>query len=88
MSANGRFLLLLGPTHDDITYDSMAKAFNQELKYHDETKRRMFEFSKTRPDIMSATAEQLKARDRMALFPENAEVFFVDPTLWVVSVPL
>lgn len=62
----------------------MAKAFNQELVYHDETKRRMKEMSKHRTDIQNQTPEQVKARDRMALFPVKAEVLFVDPELWVV----
>lgn len=68
----------------DITYDSMGKAFEQELVYHEETKRRMFELSKHRTDVQTQTPEQRKARDRMALFPNKAEVLFVDPELWVV----
>lgn len=73
----------IGPTHDDITYQSMAKSFGQELEYHEETKVRMAEFRKNRPDAQDPTPEQMKARDRMALFPSKAEVFFVDPGLWV-----
>jgi molybdopterin-biosynthesis enzyme MoeA-like protein len=69
----------------DITYESMAKAFDQELLSHEETKRRMNELSKHRKDINNSTPEQNKARDRMALFPAQAEVLFVDPELWVVS---
>lgn len=69
----------------DITYESMAKAFNQELLYHEETKRRMSELSKHRNDISNSTPEQNKARDRMTLFPGQADVLFVDPELWVVS---
>jgi len=63
----------------------MAKSFNQELVHHEETKRRMGEFSINRRDFENSTPEQTKARDRMALFPAQAEVLFVDPELWVVS---
>ncbi|EEB92101.1 hypothetical protein MPER_09439, partial [Moniliophthora perniciosa FA553] len=31
----------IGPTHDDITYASLAKAFDQTLEHHGETLRRM-----------------------------------------------
>lgn len=65
----------------------MAKAFDQQLVYHDETKHRMKEMSKHRTDILDQTPEQLKARNRMALFPDKAEVLFVDSELWVVSTP-
>jgi molybdopterin-biosynthesis enzyme MoeA-like protein len=34
-------------------------------------------------DFASQTPEQTLARKRMALFPQNAEVIFVDPELWV-----
>lgn len=63
----------------------MAKAFDQELVYHEETKRRMAEFSKHKGEIYNSTPEQDKARDRMALFPTRAEVLFVDSGLWVVG---
>ncbi|KAK4052079.1 hypothetical protein OIV83_002373 [Microbotryomycetes sp. JL201] len=36
----------IGPTHDDITYESIAKAFDVELEYHEETKKRMAALSK------------------------------------------
>lgn len=39
----------IGPTPDDITYQSIAKAFNADpLEYHDETLRRMAENLKAR----------------------------------------
>ena len=38
----------------------------------------MVEASKNRPDIQKQTGEQKVARERMALFPENAEVLFVE----------
>merc|ERR1712225_35131 len=77
----------IGPTHDDITYESIAKAFDPEegrLEYHDETIRRMYELSKKRFNFAEQTEEQALARKRMALFPvKNSEVLHVDSALWV-----
>lgn len=78
----------IGPTHDDITYSSIAKAFDPEhaeLQYHDETIRRMGEMSRKRGMNMDQqTEEQKTARLRMALFPvKDAEVLHVDSALWV-----
>ncbi|KAF8314544.1 Molybdopterin binding protein [Clavulina sp. PMI_390] len=78
----------IGPTHDDITYQSLAKAFNQELAYNEETRSRMRQHILGRTENQNPTAEQTKARDRMALFPDKAEVLFVDPALWVPIVRL
>lgn len=68
----------------DITYASLAKSFNQTLAYHDETLRRMAAMSKNRPWVTQQTEEQKKARDRMALFPDRAEVLFIAKDIWVV----
>ncbi|KAF8513550.1 Molybdopterin binding protein [Hysterangium stoloniferum] len=73
----------IGPTHDDITYASLAKAFNQPLKHHEETLKRLAAHSKKRKDVQNATPEQKVARERMALFPANAEVLFVEQAMWV-----
>lgn len=70
-------------SHDDITYASIAKAFNTPLEYHEETKRRMYEMGKHRYNLEQQTEEQTKARLRMALFPRDAEVLFVQEDLWV-----
>ncbi|TFK53048.1 Molybdopterin binding protein [Heliocybe sulcata] len=78
----------IGPTHDDITYASLATAFNQGLVHHQETLRRMMEMSKNRPWITQQTEEQRTARERMALFPEKGEVLFVHKDLWVPVVRL
>ena len=69
----------------DITYQSLAAAFERKLVYHDETLRRMTEMSKHRMDVQKQTEEQSTARKRMALFPEGAEALFVQKDLWVVS---
>ncbi|KAI0685922.1 MoaB/Mog domain-containing protein [Cerioporus squamosus] len=78
----------IGPTHDDITYESLAKAFDQPLEHHAETLRRMNEMIKYRTDIANQTDEQRKARERMALFPARAEVLYIAPDVWVPVVRL
>lgn len=79
-----QLLLLPYTAFPDITYASLATAFSQPLKHDQETLRRMMEASKNRPDILKQTGEQKVARERMALFPSNAEVLFVEKGLWVV----
>ena len=69
----------------DITYQSLAKAFDQPLEHHAETLRRMNEMIKYRTDIANQTDEQRQARERMALFPARAEVLYIAPDVWVVS---
>ena len=64
------------------TYPSIAKAFNQPLKYHDETLKRMEELSIRKFDT-TATDEATMARKRMAHFPSEAEVLFPANDLWV-----
>ncbi|KAI0299384.1 MoaB/Mog domain-containing protein [Multifurca ochricompacta] len=78
----------IGPTHDDITYESLAKAFHQPLVYHAETLRRMTEMSKQRQWVHTQNEEQRRARERMALFPANAETLFVAKDIWVPVVRL
>ncbi|KAI9513507.1 MoaB/Mog domain-containing protein [Russula earlei] len=78
----------IGPTHDDITYASLAKAFNQPLVHHAETLRRMAELSKHRSWVHNQNAEQRRARERMALFPADAETLFTASDIWVPVVRL
>lgn len=70
---------------EDITYASLAKAFNQPLVYDAETLRRMTESIKHRSWAQTQNEEQKRARERMALFPANAELLFVARDIWVVS---
>jgi molybdopterin-biosynthesis enzyme MoeA-like protein len=70
---------------EDITYASLAKAFNQPLVYDAETLRRMTESIKHRSWVQTQNEEQKRARERMALFPANAELLFVARDIWVVS---
>lgn len=79
----------IGPTPDDITYESQAKAFGaMPLEYHDETLKRMEAHQKTRSYSHEQTEEMLTARKRMALFPTDGEgcsvdVIFPCEELWV-----
>lgn len=80
----------IGPTPDDITYQSMAKAFSEgegkgEMVYDEEVVRRMAENLKARQvSTEGITEDMITARKRMALFPkDNAEVIFPTDKLWV-----
>jgi molybdopterin-biosynthesis enzyme MoeA-like protein len=68
----------------DITYASLAKAFDRKLIYHDETLKRLREITEARKTFQGQTPEQRTAQERMALFPERAEVLFVSKDIWVV----
>lgn len=76
------------PAFTDITYASLAKSFNQPLVHHTETLKRMAALSRLRKWASQQTTEQRTAQQRMALFPEKAEVIFVGEDTWVVSPPL
>ncbi|TFK75722.1 Molybdopterin binding protein [Pluteus cervinus] len=78
----------IGPTHDDITYAALAKAFGQGLVHHGETIRRMDEMYRHRPWVNSQNSQQEEAFRRMALFPEHAEVIYVGRDIWVPVVRL
>ncbi|KAK9466453.1 MoaB/Mog domain-containing protein [Lipomyces arxii] len=57
----------IGPTHDDITYQSVAKAFDLPLALHDETVQRMKRMGRRKidPNDKAAVAAQM----RMATLP-------------------
>lgn len=71
----------------DITYQSLAKSFNQPLQYHDETVHRLTEMTKHRPWVQQQNEEQRTATKRMALLPNGGDVeaLFVGEDTWVVS---
>ncbi|MCJ1283353.1 hypothetical protein MMC26_002681 [Xylographa opegraphella] len=83
----------IGPTHDDITYESIAKAFNLKLKLHDDALRRMKRLSKPHPSqpnfSYDVPSPALEAKLRMLRLPidtereEESQVLFVDEGLWV-----
>ena len=72
------------PNTTDITYKSLAKSFNQNLAHHQETIRRMSVMNTYSKWLGSQNSEQLAAAYRMALFPEDAEVLYVEKDVWVV----
>lgn len=62
----------IGPTHDDITYPSIAKAFGLKLKFHDEAFERMKKSwqKKSNPDFnWDRPSDQRTARMRMVELP-------------------
>lgn len=85
----------IGPTHDDITYSSIAKAFGLEIKLYDEAYRRMREITtkKPRPNQppidWDVDSPAMRARLRMVELPTNPEVpedkqfLFPQEDLWV-----
>ncbi|KAL9709342.1 hypothetical protein Ac2012v2_007698 [Leucoagaricus gongylophorus] len=80
----------IGPTHDDITYQSLAKSFNQPLQHHPETVHRLTEMTKHRPWVKQQNEEQRMATLRMALLPAGdvTEILFVSEDVWVPVVCL
>ncbi|KAL5113412.1 hypothetical protein ACEQ8H_008709 [Pleosporales sp. CAS-2024a] len=83
----------IGPTHDDITYQSIAHAFGLELKLHEGAFERMKRLSKphkSQPDFSwDAPSAALRAKKRMVELPldekvaDEEQVVFVNETLWV-----
>ncbi|KAK0391229.1 hypothetical protein NLU13_0730 [Sarocladium strictum] len=83
----------IGPTHDDITYQSIAKAFNLPLKLHEGAFEKMKRLSKPRPDQppfdWDTPSPALTAKLRMIELPTDdfteSEKQFIFPheDLWV-----
>ncbi|EFY98272.1 molybdopterin binding domain protein [Metarhizium robertsii] len=83
----------IGPTHDDITYQSIAKAFDLPLKLHDEAFQKMKVLS--RPDTLTPNFDwetdspALQAKLRMVRLPTDesrdlkSQFLFVSDNLWV-----
>nr|CAG8438581.1 9100_t:CDS:2 [Entrophospora candida] len=77
----------IGPTHDDITYPTIAKAFNLQLTPHQQTLDRMMYVNSNTPSLKAMSTElsqeTIIARNRMALFPTPSLVVYPSPKLWV-----
>jgi len=73
----------IGPTHDDITYQSIAKAFNLNLVLHQETVEKMIKLRKKTSPILNKEAQD--AQYRMATLPQGDDVenIYLNDELWV-----
>ena len=65
----------IGPTHDDITVDSIAAAFGVGVIVHPEARRMLEDYYRNRADGLKLTESRL----RMARVPEGAELI-VNPS--------
>ncbi len=96
MSKNYDFVVTsggIGPTHDDITYQSIAKGYNLPLVLHETALEKMKALSKPRkndPDFSwDVDSPQRKARMRMVELPwdkkksEEDQIVFSAEDLWV-----
>lgn len=87
------FLIIISCSHDDITYQSIAKAFNLKLKLHEEAFERMKKLS--RPQQIQSDfnwdvpSPALTARLRMVYLPTDEtrdlrdQAIFVSDEFWV-----
>ncbi|KAF0719716.1 Aste57867_838 [Aphanomyces stellatus] len=71
----------IGPTHDDITYESIANAFNVPLALHEETKTALHDYL-----VASNRGNELNEdRLRMATFPQGCDVLHTSSWVPIVK---
>ncbi|KAL2373974.1 molybdopterin binding domain-containing protein [Blastomyces gilchristii SLH14081] len=79
----------IGPTHDDITYQSIARAFGLKLKLHEEALARMRNLSKPqqaqRDFDWDTPSPALTARLRMVKIPVDEAIPLKDQALFVAD---
>lgn len=79
----------IGPTHDDITYEAVANAFNLPLQVHQETVERMAKLGRS-DFTMPGQEEARTAQLRMATLPtgNNVRYIYTSENLWVPTVAI
>lgn len=78
----------IGPTHDDITYEAIGKAFGLSVSLDESVAARMRKLSKSKIDLKNA--EAVAAQLRMATIPQgpNVKSIFIAEDLWVPVVAI
>lgn len=66
----------IGPTHDDKTYEAIAKAFDRKLEYHDSVLNQLQDHYRKIEKPLN------EARKRMALLPSPCDIIDIE-ALWV-----
>lgn len=72
----------IGSTHDDVTYEAIATAFNTTVSLHQPTVDRINRII-GKDYFANHTTDQLLAFNRMATLPLTCEPHYVDDSLWV-----